>query len=81
LLKEIDIFANPVPNAAADPNRALLDGWPHHGPVPNVEVNELLRQLAILYLYDPNSQIAVISMGPAPDQAHGVRVHISLDLH
>ena len=48
------------------------------GPVSNVQVNELLRQLAILYLHEPNSQITVIRMEPG--QAHGVRVHITLEL-
>ena len=54
-------------------------------PVHNMQVNELLRQLATVYLHDPNSQIAVVRVerGPAsggPGQAHGVRVHITLDL-
>jgi hypothetical protein len=81
LLEEIDIFVDPALNAAAGPARALLDEWPHHNPaVPNADVNELLRQLAILYLRDPNSQITVIRMEPGPDQVHGVRVHITLDL-
>jgi hypothetical protein len=53
---------------------------PHQGPIPNMQVNELLRQLAIRYLHDPNSQIAVIRMEPGPGQAHRVRVHITLDL-
>ena len=75
---------NPAPNAAAaGPASAFLNEWPHgpqRGAVPNMQVNELLRQLAIRYLHDPNSQIAVILMEPGSGQAHGVRVRITLDL-
>ena len=76
------MFGNPVLNAAAGPAPAFLDELPHHGPNPNlnVQVNELLRQLAILYLHDPNSQVTVICIEPGPGPAHGVRVHITLDL-
>jgi hypothetical protein len=52
-------------------------------PIHNMQVNELLRQLATAYLHDPDSQIAVVRVerGPGgPGQAHGVRVHITLDL-
>jgi hypothetical protein len=49
---------------------------PYQG-LPNGIVNEVLRQLAILYLRDPNSQVAVIRMEPG--HAH-VRVVIALDL-
>ena len=81
-LEEIDTFNNLAVNAAAGPALAFLNELPHQGPIPgpNVQVNELLRQLAILYLHDPNSQIAVIRVEPGPGQAHGVRVHITLDL-
>ena len=79
-MEEIDIFDDPPLNAAADPAQAVPDEWPHQGPVPNVQVNELLRRLAILYLRDPNSQIGAIRMEPGPGQAHRVRVHITLDL-
>ena len=76
------MLGDPALNAVAGPAPAFLDELPHQGPVPNlnVQVNELLRQLAIIYLHDPNSQIAVIRMEPGPGQAHGVRVHITLDL-
>jgi hypothetical protein len=67
-------------NAAAGPARAFLDERPHQGPVPNVQFNELLRQLAILYLREPNLRIAEIRMEIGPGQVHGVRVHIALDL-
>lgn len=55
---------------------------PYQGPVPSGIANEVLRQLAILYLREPNSQVAVIRMEPghAHGLAHGVRVVIALDL-
>ena len=74
------MFEDPALNAAAGPAPAFLDEWPQQRAVPNVQVNELLRQLAIHYLHDPNSQIAVIRVEPGPGQAHGVRVNIALDL-
>ena len=74
------MFDRPTLNAAAGPAPAVLDEWPHQGQDPNVQSNELLRQLAILYLYDPNSQVAVIRMEPGPGQARRVRVQITLDL-
>ena len=80
LLDEIVRFDDPAQNAAAGPAPAFLDDLPNQGPVPNAQVNELLRRLAILYLRDPNSQIAVIRMEPGAGQVHGVRVHITLDL-
>lgn len=79
-MEEIDTFDGPALNAAAVPVPVFLDNLPHQGPAFNVQVNEVLRQLAILYRHDPNSQIAVIRMEPAPGQVHGVRVHITLDL-
>ena len=76
--KEIDIFDVPDQNAAADPARAFPDELPPRGPVPNRPANEVLRQLAILYLREPNSQVAVIRMEPSHD--YGVRVVITLEL-
>lgn len=75
----IDIFDDPAGNAAAGPVRAFLDELPHQGPVPNANrpANEVLRQLAMLYLRDPNSQV-MIRMEPG--QTHGVRVVITLEL-
>ena len=52
--------------------------WPHQGPVPNRLANEVLRQLAILYLREPNSRVVVIRMEPG--HVRGVRVFITLDL-
>ena len=80
MLEEIDIIEYAAPNAAAGPASAFFDEWPHQGTVPDVQVNELLRQLAIRYLHDRNSQIAVIRMEPGPGLVQGVRVHITLDL-
>ncbi|KAF8466562.1 hypothetical protein DFH94DRAFT_780577 [Russula ochroleuca] len=72
----IDIFDDPALHAAAGPARGFLNEMPYQG-LPNGIVNEVLRQLAILYLRDPNSQVAVIRMEPG--HAH-VRVVIALDL-
>ena len=52
--------------------------FPDQGPVPNGRASEVLRQLAILYLNDPNSQLAMIRM--EPDHADGVMVVIALKL-
>ena len=70
---------DPIQHAAAGAARTFLDELPHQGPVPNGPANERLRQLAILYLHEPNSQVAVIRMEPG--QAHGVMVHITLEFH
>ncbi len=56
----------------------FLDGVPHRGPVPNGGVTEVLRQLAILYLNDPNSQLAMIHMEPG--HINEVTVVITLKL-
>jgi hypothetical protein len=48
--EEIDILRDPTQHAAGGPARTFLDELPHPGPVPNVQVIELFRQLAILYL-------------------------------
>jgi hypothetical protein len=74
----IDIFDDPAWDAAAGPAPGFLNEWPPQGPVPNVPANEVLRQLAILYLREPNSQVSVIRMEPS--HAHGVRVFITLEL-
>ncbi len=51
---------------------------PHLGPVPNERASEVLRQLANLYLNDPNSQVTAIRMEPG--HADGVTVVINLKL-
>jgi len=74
----IDIFEGPARHAAVGPTQAFLDGRPHQGPVPTGLTNEVLRQLAMLYLREPNSQVSVIRIEPG--HARGVRVNITLDL-
>jgi hypothetical protein len=71
-------FDDPAWNAAPGPAQAFLGGWPRQGPVPNGLANEVLRQLAILYLREPNSQVDGIHVGPG--HTRGVRVVITLDL-
>jgi hypothetical protein len=51
---------------------------PHLGPVPNEQASEVLRQLANLYLNDPNSKVAAICMEPG--HANEVTVVINLKL-
>jgi hypothetical protein len=77
------MFDGPAQNAAAGPARAFLDERPplNEGApqaVPNRLANEVLRQLAILYVREPNSQVAMIRMEPG--LARGVRVVITLEL-
>lgn len=74
------MFDNPTrhPVARPGPAQAFFDERPDQGPVPNGPAAEILRQLAILYLHEPNSQVAMINM--EPDHFHGVRIVITLDL-
>jgi hypothetical protein len=71
------VFDGPARNAAAGPARAFHDERPpqavHNGPA-----NEVLRQLAIVYLREPNSQVAMIRMEPG--HVHGLRVVITVEL-
>ena len=62
--KVIDVFNNDAQQAAAGPAPAFLDEVPDQDPVPNGRASEVLRQLALLYLNDPNSQLVMIRMGP-----------------
>jgi hypothetical protein len=78
LLKDVDIFDGPAQNAVVGPAPTFPDGWPPQGPVPNMPADEILRQLAILYLREPNSRVAVIRMEPV--NTRGVRVFITLEL-
>jgi hypothetical protein len=64
LAKEIGAFNLQALPAAAGPVPAFLDDLPHQVPVPNRRATEALRQLAIVYLHDPNSIVAGISMEP-----------------
>jgi hypothetical protein len=56
----------------------LIDKLPHQVPVPNGRASEALRQLAALYLHDPNSQVAGIRIEPG--RADGVMVVITVGL-
>jgi len=73
----IDIFNDEAQQAAVGPAPAF-DEFPDQGPAPNRRAAEVLRQLAILYLNDPNSQLATIRMEPG--YTDGVMVVITLKL-
>jgi hypothetical protein len=73
----IDAFNDEVQQAASGPAPAF-DEFPDQGPVPNRRATEVLRQLAILYLNDPNSRLVMIRMEPG--YADGVMVVIALKL-
>ncbi|KAF8477778.1 hypothetical protein DFH94DRAFT_694588 [Russula ochroleuca] len=75
---EIDIFDDPARNAPANATRAFPDERPHRGPLANWPANEVLRELAMLYLREPNSRVAIIRVEPG--RVHGVRVVIHLEL-
>ena len=74
----IDAFNDDVQQAAAGPAAAFLDEVPHEDPVPNGRASEVLRQLALLYLNDPNSQLTMVRMGPS--HANEVTVDITVKL-
>jgi hypothetical protein len=74
----IDAFNDDVQQAAGGPTPAFLDEVPHQDPVPNERASEVLRQLALLYLNDPNSQLVMIRMGPG--HADEVTVDFTLKL-
>ena len=79
----MDVFYDPALNGPAGPAPVFPDEFPHQDPVPIQwpivpPASEVLRQLAILYLHEPNSQAVVIRM--ERDHAYGVRVCISLEL-
>jgi hypothetical protein len=71
---------NPVRHHVARPGhaQAFFDERPDQGLVLNGPAAEILRQLAILYLREPNSQVAMINMEPG--HLNGVRMIITLDL-
>ncbi len=73
----IDAFNDDVQQAAAGPAAAFLDEVPHD-PVPNGRASEVLRQLALLYLNDPNSHLTMVRMGPS--HANEVTVDITVKL-
>ena len=72
----IDSFNEEVQQAATGPAPAF-DELPDR-PVPNRRATEVLRQLALLYLNDPNSQLTMLRMEPG--YADGVMVVIALKM-
>jgi hypothetical protein len=74
------VVDNPAQHPVARPGhvQTFIDERPDQDPVPNGLPAEILRQLAILYLREPNSQVAMINMEPG--HFHGVRIVITLDL-
>ena len=74
----IDVFNDEIQQAAADPAPAFLGEVPRQGPVPNGRGTELLRQLAILYLNDPNAQLAMLRMEPGLDDDATVVITLKL---
>jgi hypothetical protein len=74
----IEGFNDDVQQAAAGPAPALLNEVPHQDPAPNRRASEVLRQLALPYLNDPNSQLVTIRMGPGHESE--VTVDITLKL-
>ena len=71
---------NPAGQPGARPGhaQAFFDERHDRGPFPNAPAAEILRELAILYLREPNSRVAMMNMEPGHFQ--GVRVVITLDL-
>jgi hypothetical protein len=74
----IDAFNDDVQQAATSPTPAFLNDVPRQDPIPNGRASEVLRQLALLYLNDPNSQLLMIRMGPG--HADEVTVDFTLKL-
>jgi hypothetical protein len=73
----VDAFNDEVQQAVTGPGPGA-PAFPDQIPVPNRRATEVLRQLAILYLNDPNSQLDMIRMEPG--YAGGVMVVITLKL-
>ncbi|KAF8488313.1 hypothetical protein F5888DRAFT_1893412 [Russula emetica] len=78
--EEIVVVDNPARHPVTRPGlaQAFFDERPDQGPVPNGPAAEILRQFAIVYLYEPHSQVAMINMEHG--HSHGVRIVITLDL-
>jgi hypothetical protein len=74
----IDAFNDEVQLAAAGPAPAFFNEVPHEDPVTNGRASEVLRQLTLLYLNDPNSQLTMVRIGPS--HANEVTVDIALKL-
>lgn len=79
----IGVFNDEIQQAAAagDPAPAFVDEIPHQDPVLHGRGAEVLRQLAIQYLNDPHSQLAMFRMEPGHDARDGdVTVVITLKM-
>jgi hypothetical protein len=74
----IDIFDYAGQHTAPGPAQAWLDELPHQDPVLNEPATEALRRLARRYLNQPNSQVEMVRMEPAP--TGGIMVVITLEL-
>jgi hypothetical protein len=74
----IGAFNDDVEQAAAGPAATFLDEVPHQDPAPNGRASEVLRQLALLYLNDPNSQLTMVRMGPSHDNEVTVDITVKL---
>jgi hypothetical protein len=72
----IDAFNDDVQQAAVCPAPAFLNEVPHQDPIPNGRASEVLRELALHYLDDPNSQLVMNCMGPG----HGDEVTVDFTL-
>lgn len=70
-----------IQQVANGPAPALLDEVPHQGSVPNGWGTEVLRQLAILYLNDPNSRLDMLRMEPGHDGEVTVVISLKLTDH
>ena len=71
---------NPARHPVARPDhaQAFLDERSDQGTILDGPAAEILRELAILYLREPNSRVAMINMEPG--HLRGVRMVITLDL-
>jgi hypothetical protein len=77
LPKAIDAYNDDVQQAEAGPAAAFVDEVQQDPQaVRNERASEVLRQLALLYLNDRNSQIVMIRMGPG----HGDEVTVDFTL-
>ena len=74
----INRFNDDLQQVAAGPTSTHFNEVPHQEPVPNGRASEVLQQLALLYLNDPNSKLVMICMGPDHDSE--VTVDITLKL-
>ena len=74
------VVDNPAQHPVAHPGhaQAFLNERPDQGAVLDGPAAEILRKLAILYLREPNSRVAMINMEPG--HLRGVRMVITLDL-